>query len=264
MELEDLAIESKRAWLELVSGSIAGSTWTHGSGIAVVTEIASNSDNGVVLDRAALNHEVSVHDLVQRVLEARVPATLILSEAVPAEELLILERLGLEPENSAFQMAMPLSVIAPHDPPDGVRVEEVTSKSQLRAGLRVLGEDWFDDAELEQRLNCLVRLGIGPQSQVRHWLASRDGLVVAMATSFRFGDAVELAHCGVLTSERRKGIATSLTAVRLSSAIEDGATQAVLSPSPDGYELHRTLGFETTSVPGNRLFCLPIPKYSDS
>lgn len=257
MGLVNLAIEAQHAWFELLARSSVGPTWELGSGMAVVTGIPSNSDNGIVLDRAALNNETSVQHLIRPVLDTSLPATLVLTETVPAKELAPLEALGLQPENSANQMAMSLSTAPDYIEPAGIVIDEVSNTRQLRGGLGVLGQNWFDETELEQRLNCFAQIGIGPSSPVRHWLASRDGEVVAMATSFRFRDIVELAHCGVLAPERRKGIATALTAVRLTSAFEDGASQAVLSPSPDGYELHRTLGFQTTRVSKSRLFYLP-------
>ena len=65
-----------------------------------------------------------------------------------------------------------------------------------------------------------------------------------MATSFLYDETVVLLHCGVDPAHRRRGVATALTDARLRAAISSGATTAVLSPSPDGYELHNQLGFD--------------------
>ena len=80
---------------------------------------------------------------------------------------------------------------------------------------------------------------------------------IAMATSFRFDRSVVLLHCGVVESERRKGIGTALTEARLSAAFDEGTTSAVLSPSPDGYELHSQLGFELDRCLPDRWFYVP-------
>lgn len=79
-----------------------------------------------------------------------------------------------------------------------------------------------------------------------------------MATSFRFDHVVVLSQCGVLPGHRRRGIATALTAARLTAAIAQGATTAVLSPSPDGYELHHHLGFDLVRSHPDRWFHLDL------
>lgn len=258
MNVAELGVAGQIAWFELLADSAAGMAWAHGSRMAVVTGIASNADNGIVLDRAALNDEAALRHLIHQVLEADVPASLVLTEPVPTPELAPLFELGLSPENSATQMTMSLSTATAPILPEGVKIEVVTDGTLLRRGLRALGEDWFDEHELEQRAQCYEHVGLGLGHRVRHWVALRNEVVIGMATSFRFDEIVELAHCGVLASERRKGVATALTAVRLSSAMQDGAIHAVLSPSPDGHRLHQTLGFESTPVPRDRWFYLPV------
>lgn len=260
MDIGEIGLAGQIAWLRFLAGTNTDLAWEEGTGVAVVTGLSSNSDNGIALDRAALRNEPAVQSLVERVLARGVPASLVVSEPAPESEIGFLLDLGLRPENSANEMG---KIVGPRPEislPTAVEIGEVLDQELLLAGLRALGTDWFDEAEALRYLDCYLRLGYGPGHRLRHWIASQDGQVIAMATSFRFADVVILMHCGVVQSERRRGIATALTAARLSAALDDGATRAVLSPSPDGYHLHSQLAFEVGAVPPNRWFYLPVPE----
>lgn len=122
------------------------------------------------------------------------PASLVLTEPVPPEEMTPLVELGLRADNSAVVMGGP---IAP---------SQWASDDVLR-GLEVPGPDWFAADDLDRYQRCFTRIGLGPASPVRHWAATRSDAVVGFASSFRFGATVEMLHCGVERSHRRFGFA---------------------------------------------------------
>jgi GNAT superfamily N-acetyltransferase len=259
VDIADTGLAGQVAWFRFLAHSSAAHVWKEGTGLAVVTGLSSNSDNGIVLDRAALGNERLVRSLVHGVLDLGAPASLVLSQAVPESETGLLLELGLSPENSANEMGKSIGPRPTISPPAGVEITEVLDDEQLHVGLRALGTEWFDEVECLKYLDVYKQMGYGPGHRVRHWNAVAEGQVIAMATSFRFMDVVTLMHCGVVESERRRGVATALTAVRLNAALDDGAEHAVLSPSPDGYQLHRRLGFRLSPTPPNRWFYLPVP-----
>lgn len=259
VSIGETGLAGQVAWFRFLAETDAARSWEEGSGLAVVTGLSSKSDNGIALDRAALMNEQTVRSLVERVLACGVPASLVVSEPSPESETGVLLELGLEAENSANEMGRSIGHRPEISPPTGVEIDEVLDRELLHAGLQALGTDWFDEDESIRYLGCYAQLGCGPGRRLRHWIASHDGHVIAMATSFLFADVVTLMHCGVVESERRRGVATALTAARLGAALDDGATKAVLSPSPDGYRLHRQLGFEVSAMPSNRWFYLPAP-----
>lgn len=166
-----------------------------------------------------------------------------------------LAALGLRADNTANVMGRSLSA---YEPPaahlDGYEIREVSTSEDLAGGMAALGEDWFDVKERRQRLRIYEAIGLGEMSRARHWVARGDGRVIALATLFRFDDVVELAQCGVAAAHRRRGIARALTGTRLRAAIGDGASAAVLSPSQDGYLLHRQLGFTLLPTLRDRWF----------
>ena len=61
----------------------------------------------------------------------------------------------------------------------------------------------------------------------------------------------------VADDERRRGIGRALALTRLREATQRGSTIATLSPSPDGFELYRRLGFTVQPIPAGRWFHLP-------
>lgn len=257
MDVAELGLSGQIEWFRFLGEAGAGEVVDDGAGFAVVTGLASSSDNGIVIGREAISDRRSVRRLIDHVLDCNVSASLVLSEPVSTPEMRVLLDLGLTPENRANDMGKAIRSRPTVAPPDDVEIAEVHDADTLLGGLRALGENWFDEPECLARMTCYQRLGFGPGHRVRHWIALRAGHVIAMATSFRFDQSVVLMHCGVIEPERRRGVASALTAARLGAALDDGATSAVLSPSPDGFELHRQLGFRLEPLPPNRWFYLP-------
>jgi GNAT superfamily N-acetyltransferase len=231
--------------------------------LAVTSGLFSNTENGIVVSSRAAATLETVIELVRWVTERHVPASLVLTDVVGDDVVECLIDAGLTPENAGHEMGMPLvpDALPAFSVNRNVDIREVSDELTLCDGLRVLDEDgWFDEpGEYERRRVVAARVGYGAGSPVRHWVAYRGSRPVGMATSFRFCDTVVLAHCCVAEDQRRRGIGTALTSARLEAAYRSAARLAVLSPSPDGYELHRSLGFTLVDSPQDRWFYLPYP-----
>lgn len=256
--MAELALAGQAAWFELLSRRGAESVGMAG-GLAVVSGLGSNTENGVVACRATLADEGAVGMLVDWVARRAVPASLIVAEPVEPELLAPLLAHGLVAERAGTEMGMALTdARLPPATVPGVDVVEVADAGTLGDGLAALGSEWFEDGELERRVAVGCRIGYGPGSAARHWVAYQSATAVGMATSFTFDDVVVLQHCGVVPTHRRRGIATALTGARLEAASEDCARLAVLSPSPDGFELHSRLGFHLVPARPDRWFYFPM------
>jgi GNAT superfamily N-acetyltransferase len=191
-----------------------------------------------------------------------VPASvLVTGPLAPAATVRLIDR-GLTPERTGHDMGRPLSGVGvgvDGPPAAGWQLSEVTDAQALRDSFGVYADDgWWDGTgELDRRVEIAARLGYGPGRPIRHWTAHHEGLPVGAATSFRFDETVLLVHACVAAPWRRQGIGTALTRARLVTAAGTGAVQAVAFPSPDGYHLHRSLGFTPSPVHPDRCFYLP-------
>ncbi len=230
-------------------------------GCAVSTGLDSNTENGAVIDPSILRspHELDV--LLDWLRAKAVPASVLVTGPPEPDATARLIDRGLEPERTGNNMGRLLTGFSPdvaRPPAPGWQISEVTDTLALRQNQRVYADDgwWADPGGLDHRVEVAARLGFGPGRPIRHWTASHQGVPVGAGTSFQFDDAALLVHCCVSTHWRRRGIGTALTQVRLAAAAREGAVQAVLFPSPDGYRLHHSLGFELAPVHPDRCFYL--------
>ena len=266
MDIGELALQAQIEWFRLLAACGCPQA-TVQDGFAVSSGLASNSENGAVVAPEILDRPEDLDRLLAWLRQLELPAILVVTRPIDLEAVGRLTRRGLVPENSGNEMGRTLGpadligasdVIGTVAPPGGADVGEVADEGGLRDSYRVYqGDGWWEDpGELEREVEVAVQLGFGPGQPIRHWVARLDGEPVGAATSFRFGDTLYLAHCCVAAPLRRRGLATLLTRARLAAAAAQGATHAVLSPSPDGYLLHRSLGFDLAPTPPNRSFYL--------
>lgn len=256
MDIAEISLAAQVAWFEHLARRGFDSLKI-GPALAVVTGVASNIDNGILVARATLADPGALDALIDFVRGRNVPASCVVLEMVEPELLMPLLERGLTPENDAVEMGLALDpargAARALDP--GIEIEEVTDPAALRSGLDAMR--WLEGDDLERQVAVAVGSGYGPWSAVRHWIARDSQAVVGMATSFRFDDVVVLAQCGVIAGYRRRGIASALTDVRLAAAVDAGSTVAVLTPSPDGQLLHSRRGFRLVTAHPNRWFYLP-------
>jgi hypothetical protein len=260
VDISELALQAQIAWFR---GLVAGGFTQIGSahGFAVSTGLASNTENGAVISPSIRDNENDLDVLLVWLRTRAVPASVLVTGPLEPDAVVQLAGRGLEPEHTGNNMGRPLtgfhSDVAGRLAP-GRQISEVTDARTLRENYGVYADDgwWNEPGELDHRVETASRLGFGPGRSIRHWTVRHHGVPVGAATSFQFDDAVLLVHCCVAAPWRRQGIGTALTRVRLAAAISQGAAHAVLFPSPDGYHLHRSLGFDLAPVHPNRWFYL--------
>ena len=253
MDAAELVLAGHLAWFELLAGAGARVRRFDG-GIAVVSGVQSNTDNGVAFDPVVGDLD-ALDAAIGWVRTSDVPASCLLASAPDAPTLERLGSSGLRADNDGNDMGRTLDDWrSGKRVPHGLEIVEVRSASELIDALAALGGDWYDADDRRSLAGISERIGFGDGSSLRHWVAAFDGTPVGMASSFLVGDTVVLERCGVAATHRRHGIATALTDARLVAAVLAGARRAVLSPSPDGYELHRHLGFTLAPSHANRWF----------
>ncbi|GLQ57618.1 GNAT family N-acetyltransferase [Devosia nitrariae] len=91
--------------------------------------------------------------------------------------------------------------------------------------------------------NMYGRLGYGPGTPWRHYLARQDGQPVGTATMFFDGDVAGIYFVFTLPSMRGRGIGTAIMEAILTDAKAEGMRLAVLTSSTVGTPLYRRLGF---------------------
>jgi GNAT superfamily N-acetyltransferase len=259
VDISELALRAQVAWFRGLAAS-GFPQISAGEGFAVSTGLASNTENGAVICPSVLGNPHELDVLLVWLRERAVPASVLVTGPLDPEATAHLIDRGLEPEQTGNNMGR---LLAGRDAGiagrlSGWLTSEVTDARALRENHRVYADDgWWDEpGELDHHVEIATRLGFGPGRPIRHWTAHHQGVPVGAATSFQFDDAVLLAHVCVAAPWRRQGIGTALTRDRLAAAVSQGAVQAVLFPSPDGYHLHHSLGFGLAPVHPNRWFYL--------
>lgn len=260
MDIGEAALDAQVEWFaHLAARGCAQLSVAHG--FAVSSGLTSNTENGAVVSPAILDRPAELDQLLTWLHDRTEAASVIVTGPLAPAAVAQLERRGLDPENTGNDMGRVLrtaDTTGPIGSPEGIQVSEVTDSAALPDGFGVYQADgWWDEPEEFDRAVALAcRLGFGPGQPIRHWVAHHERRLVGAATSFVFGDTVLLVRCLVVPESRRRGVGTALTRARLAAAAHDGARSAVLSPSPDGYQLHHALGFDLRSTPRNRWFYL--------
>ena len=253
MDYSELVLDAHIAWFELLARTGHARRRIPGA-LAVRSGVGSNTDNGVAVDPDVVDLR-QLEPVINWLRRSDAPASCVLARPASTTALARLVSLGLAADIGGNEMGRSLHGYCSHSAAiDGYEVVEAITEADVMRGLLALGDDWYDDDDRRRRLRLDVAIGFGPESLVRHWVARHRGIPVAMATSFLHDETVVLLHCGVDPAHRRRGVATALTDARLRAAVSSGATTAVLSPSPDGYELHSQLGFECVPAHPDRWF----------
>jgi GNAT superfamily N-acetyltransferase len=256
VDISDSAQRAQEAWLRILTAGGFPQIDAE-DGFAVSTGLDSNTENGAVIGPSLLDKPRELDVLLDWLRERAVPASVLVTGPPDPEATALLVDRGLVPERTGNNMGRVLT--GPEEPPASQwQISEVLDVPALRENQRVYADDdwWTEPAGLDQHVEVAARLEFGPGRPIRHWTARHQGVPVGAATSFQFDDAVLLVHCCVAAPWRRRGIGTALTRVRLAAAAGQGAVQAVLFPSPDGYHLHHSLGFELAPVRPDRCFYL--------
>lgn len=131
------------------------------------------------------------------------------------------------------------------DDPSGVTSAEVLTEAQLEDWISTLATGFGEGpAEAEWVGGCWRRLGYGPGTSWRHFVARLDGRPSATATLFLHDDTAGLYFVFTAEPARRRGIGGAITRAALRTAHGLGFEQAVLGASAAGATLYSRLGFE--------------------
>src|SRR6185312_9857568 len=149
--------EAQAAYLRLLATSPLAEHRPCGDGVAVVTGLESNSDNGVVASRLDDDADATIAETLRWLRDA--PSQWLLADPVaPANLRERLVAAGARPERTGVVMGALLDRLAVDDePPAGLEVAPVRDVAGLRAWARVV-----EAAEPRTRaVEVLASLGLG-------------------------------------------------------------------------------------------------------
>jgi ankyrin repeat protein/GNAT superfamily N-acetyltransferase len=254
----ELDWDAEQAYLRLLATSPLAEQRPCGNGVAVITEVQSNTENGVVCSRLDGDVDATIAATLRWFAERDAPAQWWLAADVePADLRERLVAAGASPERTAVVMGAVLERLALDDPPPpGLEIIAVRDEAALRAWADVV-----EPAEPRARaVAVLASLGLGADAPLQHRLARRGGEVVGAATFLLHGDTVLGQQLAVVASERRAGIGRALVQAAAREAMAAGARIAVVAPTPDTVAFYRLLGFVLRPWPRDRSFYLPMPR----
>jgi ribosomal protein S18 acetylase RimI-like enzyme len=80
------------------------------------------------------------------------------------------------------------------------------------------------------------------------YLANVRGRAVGTGLGVLSGELIGVFNIGVLATERGRGLGRALTARALADGFAAGATAAYLHPSPDGWKMYESMGFQVVDT----------------
>ena len=251
----ELGWAAHAAYLRLLATSPLSDSRPCGDGVAVITGVESNSENGVACSALDGDVDATIAEALRWLRD--VPSQWLLADPVAPVDLR--ERLvaaGARPERTGVVMGAVLDRLARDDePPPGLELHAVRDEAALRAWAQVV------DTEPQTRaVEVLASLGLGPDAPLQHRLARRDGAIVGAASFFLHGDTVLGHQLAVVAEERRGGIGRALVRACAHEALSAGARVAVVEPTPETVAFYRLLGFALRAWPRDRSFYLPLPR----
>lgn len=241
----ELAWAAQAAYLRHLASSPLVESRPCGDGVAVMTRIDDNTENGVVCTRL----EGDVGEAIGWLRGA--PAQWLVADDDLAERLVAA---GASPERTGVVMGVELDRVVDGPPPAGVTIERARAVDEWMA---VAGQCLFDASpeELARRAEIIASLGAdGPMALL---IARRSGGAIGAASFFAHGETVLGQHLGVLAEERRAGVGRALVHAAARDARAMGARFAVVGPTPDTIAFYRLLGAVLRAALRDRAFHLP-------
>jgi hypothetical protein len=140
-------------------------------------------------------------------------------------------------------IGMAADIAALRPAPSPAAFTEVVTSDGLKTFTTILAEGFGEGPHEAEWVGAMyARLGYGPGTPWRHWLAHLGGESVATATTLTTENTCGLYFVFTREPARRQGIGAAITRHAL---IESGATLGVLGASATGEPVYRRLGFET-------------------
>ena len=157
-------------------------------------------------------------------------------------------------ESSEPAMAASLERLPEVAVPAGFSVERVREAGQLE-GYRAVLASGFGEGEPEANWVCetYARIGLGDETNWRHYLGSIDGEAVSTASVFHAAEVAGIYFVCTRPERRRLGIGAATTLAAMRGARDEGYGHAVLTSSAMGYRVYEELGFR-------ELFTMFVPE----
>ena len=250
----ELEWRAQAAYLRLLATAPEVASRALGDGVAVLTGLESNAENGVVCSRGP-------GELAELLAWLDAPAQWLL--APPTEPPDLLERLvaaGAVAERTAVVMGADLgSVPTPGVIAPDVRIVAVRDRAQLEAWMGIAEACHFVDpgAQRERWTAIAASLGLRADGPLQHRLAVVDGQPVGIAAVLLGGSHAALRHLAVLPIARRAGVGRALMAHLAAEARRAGALHATLGPTPESIPFYRGCGFVLRPDVRDRILYLP-------
>ncbi len=246
----ELAWAAEAAYLRYLATSPLVETGPVGDGIAVITGIDDNTENGIVCSRL----DGPVEEVVAWM--RGVPAQWLVADGALHERLVAA---GASAERTAVIMGAELDRLLDAPEPAGVTIDAARDDAALAEWMALAGTTAFGSPaeELERRAAVLASLGLAAAAPLQLRIARRDGRAVGIASFFVRGATMLGQHIGVLATERLGGVGRALALACARDAQAAGARVAVLAPTPDTIAFYRLLGAVLRPALRDRSFYLP-------
>jgi ankyrin repeat protein/GNAT superfamily N-acetyltransferase len=254
----ELGWAAEAAYLRLLATAPLAESRPCGDGVAVLTGVASNTENGAVCSRIEGDVDAAIVETIRWLAERDAPAQWLLAEPVaPADLRERITAAGARPERTAVVMGAVLDRLTLDDrPPVGLEIVPVRDAAALRA--------WADVVEpaepRERAVAVLASLGLDADAPLQHRVARRDGAVVGAVSYLLHEDTVLGQQLAVAAPERRAGIGRALVQTCAREALAAGARVALVAPTPDTVAFYRLLGFALRPWPRDRSYYLPTER----
>ena len=237
----ELGWAAEQAYLRLLATSPLAESRPCGDGVAVVTGVESNTENGVVCSRLDGDVDATIADTL-RWLAGATPRR---SGCSPTRSrrptcASASSRPGPAPNARPWSWA-PCSTTWPSTirRRPGSRSSPCATPPRCARGRRSSSRP----SRAARAVEVLASLGLGPDAPLQHRLARRDGEVVGAASFLLHGETVLGQQLAVVAPERRAGIGRALVQACAREATAAGARIAVVGPTPDTVAFYRLLGF---------------------
>lgn len=233
-DLAPVSVRSGQGWLAIRSGA------------------ASNDLNVVLSEVGFLPQSRLVEELAGWF--GGVPASWLTTE--PAESLTrALTHAGWMPERTGRWCGR---AVGPTRPAlDAVEVNALASQGDLDDWLGIAAScGWYETLADHDVRRDLMRAMMGDRRHAA-LVARLDGQPVGMVAGWCDGVAVEVVGVAVRAEARRRGVGAALVSQVMTWGAGRGAREVVAAPSPDGWRLLGSLGFEDVAVVPDTCFYLP-------
>jgi Ankyrin repeats (3 copies) len=246
----ELAWAAEAAYLRYLATSPLVETGPVGDGIAVMTGIEDNTENGVVCSRL----DGPVAEVVAWMRGA--PAQWLVADGALHERLVAA---GASLERTAVIMGAELDRLLDAPEPAGVTIDVVRDDAALAEWIALAGTTTLGSSaeDLERRAAVVASLGLGAAAPLQLRIARREGRAIGIASFFVHGETMLAQHIGVLAPERLAGVGRTLALACAHDAHAAGARVAVLAPTPDTIAFYRLLGAVLRPALRDRSFYLP-------